>query len=423
MVNQQVDNPESGLRNQRVEYIRENDTGVTPTDPTVKKFSSVVTNINWSSDAVNEPQRGLGDADPQDFIRGPESHEVTVAYDLMQWFTDGSGNANDAAYDGLARDSDNLMPNSHTLLFREDKGKVNAENTVSGNTSYSTRLYTVAKGALIDEASISGDPSDSQPVSVELSYVAQKARTYQIDQPDSDTEVVVSSSDSNDTSQTLTVEGQDTNDSFTTEDLSLNGTNLVSSSTVWKEIDAAHLDSETAGDVTVAINSGTTSSPTEGDSLMVISGSSTYNGVEGDLGVPGKNSGGTRESAPTGAETFLGDVISRQSDPVPHEVQSMTINVANNVETTERAEALGMAVFPGNREVTAEATLFGETTTHDMLTEHLETNKQDLDWKMDGGTLTVDNSTLTDPGERAAEEGQAVMTTDNTFMGEGITFS
>lgn len=423
MVNQQVNNPESGLRDQRVEYIRESNVGSTPTDPTIEKYSSVVTNVNWSSDAVNEPQRGLGSADPQDFIRGPETHEVTVAYDLMQWFTDGSGNAQDAAYDGMARDSDNLLPNSHTVLVREDKGSVLAENTVSGSTSYSTRLYTVAKGALVDEVSVSGDPSDSQPVSVELSYVAQKARTYQIDQPDSDTEFTVSSDDSGDTNQTITIEGQDGSGSFQTEDLSLNGTTVVSTTNVYSSLDAAYLDSETAGTVTVSINSGTTSSPTEGDALMKIEGSSTYNGVEGDLGVPGKGSGGTRSSAPTGTETFLGDTIARKSDPVPHEIQSMTLTVANNIETTERAEALGSAVFPGNREVTAEATMFGETTTHDMLTEHLQNNKQSLDWKMDGGTVTVDNSVLTDPGERAAEEGQAVMTTDNTFMGEGISFS
>lgn len=425
MVEQQVSNPESGLRDQRVEFVREDDIGVTPSDPEILKYSDTVTNVTWSADATNEPRRGLGNADPTDFIRGPESHEVTVEYDLVKWFTDGSGDANDAAYDGMARDADNLLPHTHTVLTREDKGSVASENSVSGNSSRPARIYTVARGAMVDEVAITGDPSDSQPVTVELSYVVQKTRSYQVDQPETNTEVVVASSSSNDTSQTVTVEGMDDSSSYATEDVALSGTGVESTTTLWESIDAVYLDDETEGDVTVSINDGTEASPTEGDELMVISGSETYDGIEGDLGVPGEGSNGSRESVSSlgDVETFLGDVIQRSASPVPHEIQSLTLTVSNNVETTERTEAFGMALFPANRNLTVDATMYGETTTHNLLVDHLESNAKDISWEMDGGTVTLSSAVLTDPGDRAAEEGQAVMTTDNTFTATGISFS
>lgn len=425
MPEQQVNNPESGLRDHRVEFIRESDLGVVPEDPEVLKYSDTISEVSWSPDSTNEPRRGLGDADPTDFIRGPETHEVTVAYDLVKWFLDESGTAKDASYDGMARDEDNLLPNSHTFLDREDKGSIQSENTVSGNTSRATRIYTVARGGLVDEVSVAGDPSDSQPLTVELSYVFQKVRSYQIDQPDGNQLVGAKSSSTEDTSQTLTVEGEDDSGSYTTETISLDGDTPVGGTTSFAAIDAVHLDQEAQGDVTLFVNEGTESSVTEGDDLAVIAGVETYNGVEGDLGVPGKGSNGSREDASSlgEPETFLGDVIQRSGSPVPHEIQSMTVTVANNVETTERAEGFGLSLFPANRNITAEATMYGETTTHDLLVDHLENNQMDFTWEMDNGTVTLTNTALTDPGERAAESGQAVMTTDNTFTATGINFS
>lgn len=412
-------NPEGGLRSHRTEFARENTFGSAPADPSMLKYSTTVTNFTWASDSVNEGQRGLGNADPANFHKGPESHELTITYDLEKWFTDGSSNAKDAAYDGLQRDSDNLLPNSHTVIDREDKSAIDAGQTVSGNTSYATRLYTVATGALVDEVAVTGDPSDSQPVTVELTYQAQKVRSYQVDQPDSSTLLTVKSTDSNDTTQTLTIESEGAS---TTEDVSLNGTTTESTSSQFGDIDAIHLDGEATGDVEVAINTGTQSSPTVGDKLAVINGSSTYNGVEGDLGVPALGSG-SHESLSGSAELFIGDTIKRGGSAFNYELPSATVTVANNVETTERSSGYGMGLHPANREITMEASMFGESATHDMLTQHLKNTAQDIDWVLDGGTMTIKGAVLNEPGERAAEEGQAVMTTENTFLGKDVNFS
>jgi hypothetical protein len=413
------ENPEGGLRNHRTEFARESTFGSAPSNPSFLKYSDSITNFSWSSDSVNEARRSLGSADPVGFLKGPETHEITVEYDLVKWFTDGSGNAEDAAYDGLVRDSDQLLPNSHTIVDREDKGGIDSGQTVSGNTSYSTRIYTVAKGAYIDDVAISGDPSDSQPVTVELTYLAQKTRPYQIDQPDSNTLLTITSSDSNDTSQTVTIEDDGAG---TAEDVTLDGTNLVSTSSQFGDIDAIELSSETDGDVTVSINTGSQTSPTQGDDLAVISGKTSYNDEEGDLGVPALGTG-SHESLSESVETFIGDVIDRGGSNLPYEIPSATVTVANNIEETERSSGYGMALHPANREITMEATMFGESMTHEMLMQHLQNTAKNITWKMDGGDLQLDNAVLQEPGERAAEEGQAVMTTDNTFMADGITFA
>lgn len=413
------ENPEGGLRNHRTEFVRESTYGSWPSDPDFLKYSSTVTNFTWASDSVNEDRRGLGSADPHEFLKGPETHEITVEYDLVKWFTDGSGNANDAGYDGLARDSDQLLPNSHTIVDREDKGAIDSDQTVSGNASYATRLYTVATGALVDEIAVAGDPSDSQPVTVEITYLAQKARSYQIDQPDSGTLLAFDSTDANDTSQSVTVEDDDGN----SETIGLDGTNLVSTSNQYSSIDAVELDAECDGDVTVYVNTGDATSPSAGDSLAVIYGSSSYNGVEGDLGVPAVEAGSHETLNDPAAEVFIGDTIDQAGSPFPYEIPAATLTVENNIEETERSSGYGMALHPGNREIMMEATMFGESMTHDMLQQHLANEANNISWNLDGGTLQLDSAVLDEPGERAAEEGQAVMTTDNTFVGSGLTFA
>lgn len=413
------ENPEAGLRNHRPEFIREDTFGSTPADPSILKYSHTMTNFTWASDSVNEPQRGLGDANPVGFIKGPETHELTIGYDLVKWFVQNGGQAYDAAYDGLVRDSDQLLPNSHTLLDREAKGQINKNQTISGNTPRPTRIYTVAKGGLIDEAAITGSPSDAQPVTVELSYLAQKGRSYQIDQPTSTTSLTVVSSDNSDTSQTLTVESEGAN---SVEQVTLNGTTVVGTSTSFGNIDVLELDTETVGDVTVSINEGSTSSPTAGDALSIINGKASYRGVEGDLGVPALGAGAREDISGQPVETFIGDQISRDGVEYPYEISSATLTVANNIEETERSNGFGMALHPGNAETTMEATMFGEAMTHDLLMQELTNTTDDITWEMDGGTVELPDSICQEPGERAAETEQAVMTTDNAFMSEGINF-
>jgi len=292
---------EGGLRDHRIEWAQEpaNQTIAYPPDgPSWEYYADTVYDIEWSPSPGLEEFRGLSNADPDDFHKGPEEHTVTVTYPLQRFPVDSNGNTNDALGDGMTRDSDNKLRATHTIVDREDKGTVAPESTWNGSTAYATRLYTVGLGGRMDDISLTGDPGSSQPIEVEVTYTLEKGRRYQIDQPDSSTELVVKSTNSNDTSAYVRIEGSDSGSS-TSETIQLGGTSIQSTSGTFDAIDSvyivdnssgSHRDATyTQGDVQVAINTGSSSSPTEGDQLTAIRGYEYYTSddVEGDSGVPG----------------------------------------------------------------------------------------------------------------------------------------
>lgn len=402
---------EAGLRNYDLWFVREADLANPGDTPEYEKYSSVVSNFSWSAEAGNDPRRGLGDADPHEFVKSSETHEVTVEYDLNKWFTDGSGNAYDASYDGIMRDSDNMLPNSHTLVAREDKGAVSAENTVNGTNSKATRIYSVGLGGLIGEVTLSGDSSDGGPVTVELSYNVQKGRSFQIDQPDgSDTLDVVSTSDSD------TFDIQIAGDDFSndTESITLSGTTATTGATSFSDIAYIWCSEEPVGDITI-------SESTSGDELAVIHGSETYDNTEGDRGIPVPDS--REDSVTESAESFLASTFERDSSSFPHEIVSASLTVSNNIEETEVQDILGMGLHAGNRDLEEEISMYSENASHAMLVESMTNNAADQDWIFNSGTLTLVGAILNEPGERAAEAGQAVMTVDNLFNASGINIS
>jgi hypothetical protein len=418
-------NPESGLRNHRTHFAREKKTnrGYLQDVREFLLYSDGMNTVEFSPGASIEERRVMSNADPKEFNRGPESHELTIAYDLCKWFTQNGGNAWDATYDAVLRDADNKLANSHTIVDREDKQLVNQRSTHSGTTDRPQRLYKVARGALADEAEISGDPSDSQPVGVELSYIASRMRSFKIDQP-TDAEgavnLAVVSTDPNDTMEVIV----ESDGGATNERVTLNGDTLVSLQETYDNVDGFELTTGAVGDVRLVVNTNDPTAPAEGDTLGVILGSDTY-GVtgEGDLGVPTIEDGGSRESegAVPAVETFIGDSIMANANPVPHEVQSATITVGNNVQEMERSEGYGMALYAQNRDLDLETTMYGESTSHDYLVDHLTNTARDHRWSLRGGDLIVDNATLTDAGDITAESEQAVMTVENTHNGTGIT--
>ena len=408
---------ESGLRNYRIDFAREDAFAEIPENPEFLQYSGVIQEFNWEVDDTVNERRGLGSADPKSFQKAQEEHEIEIVYDLNRWFTEG-GEPLDAAYDAIVRDSDNLLPASHLIVTREDKGAITVDSTVSGETSRPTRIYSVAHGALPEEVEIIGEADETTVAVVEMSYLAHKARSYQIDQPDNDL-LCVSSDSAEDTTQEITLENEAGDVS---ETLTLDGETLVSTSDTYADLDAVELSDECVGNVTVYVNTGDEATPEQGDALMEIQGSSAYDDMEGDLGVPSVGSGSreTEDDLPETFEHFVGDAISRGGVDVPHAISSATLIVENDIEEIELAENIGMALFPGNRELTMEANIFGENASHDSLVDALTTEHEDTIWHLQGGDLVLEDSVLAEPGERALEEGEAVMMVENVFRGKGI---
>lgn len=414
---------ESGIRNYRIEYIRETTTGTAPSDPAWNLYSDTVRSWEWSPDAQIEMVRGVGDAAPSQFFRGPETHELTITYDLQQGI-ESAGSPQDAAADGLERDSDNILKNTHIFQAREDKTSLDSEETINGSTSLDARIFTVGKGGYVDEVTITGDPGSQQPVQVELTYQFEKIRSYQIDQPSSSTLLAFESTDSSDTSLSIEVENEDAG---TTETVTLDAsdaTTLVSSSSQFSDIDVIELASESTGDINVYVNSGSQTTPAKGDQLATIYGQDSYNGVEGDLGIPALGSGSHASALGSSFEYFIGDTIERPSSTnLAFDINSSEFGVANNVEATNRSDSMRQRYHVGNQDSTLSATVLGESESHSQIIEHLLKTSNNVVWTLDNSTLQLDSAVMTSPPSRSVEAGSATMSLDAEFSGSGITVS
>lgn len=414
---------ESGLTDHRTEFVRENTDAngdpVTPANPAWEAYADVVRTFEWEPPSVHQAQRGLSHVDPTDHHTGPEEHSITVVYDLQRWFEDANGNPADAAYDGIQRDAAGYLPNSHTVVNREDKTGIAESSTVDGTSgSRDSRIYTVGRGCYVDEAALTGDPGDQQPIAVELTYECERARSFKIDQPNASTTLLVTSTSADDTTQTVTIEDEG---AATSEDVALSGTSMVETTSSFADIDAIELDAKTAGDVEVHVSDGTTTPASEA-LLAVLQGTNSHdNDGAYDLGVPATGTGSHAGAVGSNYEKILGDTFARGDGDLAMDVNSFGLTVSNNTERTPREDDSAQRIHSGTRNVEVSATVLGEAQSHGDIVSTLSNTGADIQWTLDGGSLTVVNARLTEPGSRTYEAEGAVMQLDNTFSGEGLT--
>lgn len=419
---------EGGLRDHRIEFVREdmdsNGDPQTPTDPEFETYSDTIRTFDWSPTPGLEARRGISDADPDGHEKGHEEHQLQVIYDLQRWFETAEGEPLDAAYDGLVRTDTNRLPNSHTVLDREVKGTVAEINTVDGTSgARESRVYTVGRGGSIDSVAVTGDPSDQQPVTVELGYEFERYRSFQIDQPAGTTlSVSVTYTDSegtdrtldygesgyDDTTQTLTIEADD----GTTEVISLNEDTAVATTAAFDTIDGLELDADTFGTVVVEDDAGT--------ELARIDGAMEYEVVEGDLGVPCVEAGSHAAPIDEPYETIIGDRLEKGGEPFAMDINSRSIEVENNLDRTPREDSFAHRIHVGPRDTTVTATVLGETESHDQIMAALKAEARDIEWYMDGGTLRCPKAVGDEPPSKTVEEGQASMNLDTGFDSQGV---
>lgn len=398
---------ESGIRGQRLEFVRETTRGTTPTNPAWLRFSDAVQSVEFSPTASISPRGNVGSPDIANFNAGTESHEFTITYDLQQFFVDGSGNPVDASGDGMKRLTDGSLPSSHTVVSRDAAGD-------AGTAGGGSRIYTVATGALINTVDLAGDPENGEPIVVTLSYMCEKMRLYQVDQPASSGTITVVSTSTNDTTQTLTVEDDGAG---TSEGIALNGTTPVVSTANFASIDAAWLDAQTDGDITITDGS---------NQLMIIYGKSSYNDREGDRGIPLLGSGSHATAIGSAYEVILGDSIERPAGTSildPACLSSVGLSVDNAIDSSSCVFTVGKKLNEGARTVQLTATLFSPTGSYDSTVEHLRAVENNIVWTLTGGTVQLDSAVLITLGSISRDTGMALMTVDNTFQGKSLTIT
>lgn len=454
-------NTEGGLRPSRIEYVPEPSQGVTPDNPAWQSPSDRVTSFEPDGFGPELVEKfAMGDVDPE-LEAGLEEPSLTVAYDMQKWFVDGNGDPNDIAGYGMVR-SANLM-GSLTIVERMQSGDmtegafIDPKSTVEyryyasdyedGTNDPTTipdresRVYTVAKGCDVTSTTITGDPSEVD-FNVENELAVEHGRSYQIDQPTSGgATLVVSSTDASDTGLSVVIESEGASTSETLQLDSSDATTLVAGSTSFSDIDAIEVQdgngdpADHAGDILVAVNSGTSTSPTQGDLLAALYGNNFYGNTYGDPGVPtlgtGSHAGGV------GTDYFkVGNMGVDRPPGVPFEaagaVQTIELTVENDTERTPMERSRQQRIHHGTRTVEMAVTIDGEVASHANIKERMAAHEDDMQIAFDRNathTATITRSVVSEAprsrsaGENATEQDVTLRGQTATDGGPAITFA
>lgn len=409
---------EGGNRFDRAWVIREDVEGQVPADRTWMPYSDHLVNFEATIAAGNERVDGLSTPDAITFSSSVEEHEVVIAYSLQRAIVDSNDEPLDPCGDAFLRDGAKQIPNTHAGVFRDDNPSP-GPNDPEGCAGQ--RQYLVMKGGKAN-VTMEPDATEAAPTPVEMTYLPQKARSYHFFQPEGSVTLCARSTDSNDTTQTVTVEDEGGATSLT---LDLNGTTLVTSSTTIDDIDAVELSEETLGDVEIFINTGTDTDPVEGGKITTLRGASYYadddGAVEGDLGVPALEGASPPSSIGAPFSDFAGDRVERPTGArLAPDINNLTVEVDNGIEQNARQDSTRVRNPEGNREITIGAEVIGESASHHYIEQALARKGLDMEWELTRTLFTFPNTTHTGDLARARESDDTFATTELEFQPEGI---
>ena len=395
---------ESGQLPGRYEWVEEPSPGAVPTDIEWNRFSDVIRTFEMDPGATLARQDSIATADAVDHNRGPEEPSATVGYDLQRFPVDGAGDPVDASAYGILRDQYNDLLGTLLAVGRREYG--------GGNDGAGVREFSVVRGAGVDSVSPTLDPSGEQPILMELSLTARKARSYLIHQPSAATTLELVSTDDGDTME-VTIE---TEDAGTTDTISLDGTTAVTTMTSYSDIDAVWLADNPTGNVTVSDGSGTT--------FLELTGGLEYSDddqpVDGDRGIPPLGAGSHAGEIGSSFEHFVGDRFERPAgEAVRARINSASWTIENNINTQALHNTRAPALDAGNRGVTVDADAAGPYISHKSMMESLQKVQQHIEHELSGGTLQFKNAVPTDAAARTVEAEQAVASISETFSCSG----
>lgn len=396
--------PEAGSRPQRIEFIRETSRGVTPSDPEWNLYSDHVLDWwDWEPDATKSAEQPAGSVDPDFTLPGSETHEATISYWLQDWFVDGSGNAQDAAADGMLVSSDNTVNNTHSVVSRMDVSS-------GGNDDAGVRVYHVGKGGVPNDVTVPFEIDDGNPVQVELGYQFERFRTYTISQPSSGTTVQIENKGSSTVDVTVEDEGATTTE---TKTVASNSTETTSAS--FSDIDAVELSTDVDGDVIVSDGGGTT--------FVTIQGSDDRT-AGGDLGVPALGTGSHASAIGTDYVIFNDDTPPQWSgSDIDAEWISGELSVSLDIDDNPVGGTTKRNIHVNAREVTWSNTVAGPDASRTQIERWLSASNQDIKWTADEGSITGPNAEYFSPGSSDFEAGSGKNERSVEIQSDGITIS
>ena len=438
---------EGGLRPSRIEFVEESTEGETPDDPEWELISDRVTNFETDSYGPEGVEKaGLGDT-VHTIEPGLEEPSLTIEYDLQRWFTNADGSPNDLTAYGFMRVAGST-PSSLTIVERMQSGEatenvyVAPESTVDYNynnndaaTEKESRIYTVAKGCEVSEPTLNADPSEVD-WGVETDIMVDAGRSFQIDQPQAATTLMVESTDASDTGVHVAIESADTT---ATDAIALDGTDAttpVVSTVEFSDIDAIEVQdangnvTDHVGDIIVSVNSGDASTPAVGEALAVLYGSDFYGNTHGDYGVPVTGAGS--HASEIGTEFYkVGNLgVFRPPDSLFEaggSVQTIELSVENDNDRTPIQRSREQRTHVGMQTIEMTVTYDSETGSHRNLVQRMSMDPADTVLEFDrAGTevATVTDSVVTETGRtREATENSGEQEVTLRAQPPGLTFS
>lgn len=434
---------EGGLRPSRVEMVPEAEQGVTPADPAWETISDRVTMFEtdgFGPEAVEKA--GLGDT-VHNLEPGLEEPTLTVGYDLQRFFVDNSGNPVDLAGYGFIRVAGST-PSSLSIVERMTSGDeendvfVRPESTIEYNynnndsaTAKETRVYTVSKGCEVSAPTLTAEPSEVEWAS-EVEVQCDHGRSYQIDQPVSETMLVVESTDSADTGLSVVIESEGAG---TTETIQTDGTDAetaVVGTTSFSDIDAIEIQdgngnvADHAGDIIVSTDDGGSA----GEALFVAYGSNFYQNTYGDPGVPTLGSGS--HAGEIGTEFYKVGNLGVYRPPgslfeAAGSVQTIELAVENDNERTPIQRSREQRIHIGMQTVEMTVTYDSETGSHRSLVQRMSMEGQDTELQFDragNDTVTLVDSVVSETARtREAESNSTEQELTIRAQTPGLAFS
>lgn len=432
-------NNEAGVRRTSTYWVEEtvdaNADPQTPANPAWKLWSKTLLSSELEPSGEYSESLGVGDTVSTDKHRGPESHELTVNYELCNFPEDTAGNVTDPFGYGARRNLDNQLEATISYLQVVERESLLAENTNHyhyftnlgnvhpgtdpGAVARASRTEVYARGCRPDEPAMSLDPGDSAVITVEYPMVASKSRNYQIDQPDAGKYIHLRSTDSTDTGVAVELE---TVDATTSEVVNLDGadaTTAVASVNTYGSL-RVNVPDDYAGTIEVYQDDGSGTSTTPegapGVLLQFLRGKTTYDAVEPDEGVPMLGTGSYQaESALPEAISASGTAGTFAGSNVAQKVMGTTITVSNELEDTVVADSIAREINAGGQEVTAESTVFGEVESTRQFANHIEGTEGELRIPTESGDIVMPRAYVSEGGSTEREAGNAVMQVDVAF--------
>lgn len=409
--------PEHGNLTERVYYIREAEENGRVADPNYQLFSDNLLEFNWSPEGNKHRHDGLGFAHATAHYNGNESHEVTITYDLQNPLVDSSGNAVDPMYEAIVRNADQQVDSSFHVLQYDERVSPSVSDPAG---CVGARLFTVATGGK-PNVECECDPEEGKPIPVELEMLFDKVRSYLFHQPGFDTLLCVSSTHSDDTDVDITLE---TKDGETSETLSLDGENLVSTGVEFSDLMGAYLSDEAIGDVNIYLNEGTEEAPEAGSALTAtpIRGALHYsndsNPLEGDLGVPVIGEGSLPEAIGLEYEHFQSARVDWGDEPLGPVLTNLTVESDNSYDE-HASRGLSYLHVEENAETTVEATVIGPEASHGYIMGSLASDPRPLEIEFGKSLIRFNRAEPIEGSERNREADGAVAAVDVTFEPSG----